>query len=215
MEKWKVIRTIEETGIIAIVRGTKPQEMMRIASALYNGGVKVIEVTCNTPGYLGMIEQLAGEMGEKMIIGAGTVLNAATAQSVIDAGATFALAPDLNPEVIKALHEKNRLIIPGVATPTEMVQAQRLGVELMKLFPAGALGARFLKEVRGPLADIRFIPVGGINLGNIGEFAEAGAVAFGIGGELVNKSLIDSGNYSELTNRAESFIETVRRHKHS
>lgn len=160
MEKWKVIRTIEETGIIAIVRGTKPQEMMRIASALYNGGVKVIEVTCNTPGYLGMIEQLAGEMGEKMIIGAGTVLNAPTAQSVIDAGATFALAPDLNPEVIKALHEKNRLIIPGVATPTEMVQAQRLGVDLMKLFPAGALGARFLKEVRGPLADIRFIPVG-------------------------------------------------------
>ncbi|BCG61586.1 bifunctional 4-hydroxy-2-oxoglutarate aldolase/2-dehydro-3-deoxy-phosphogluconate aldolase [Paenibacillus sp. URB8-2] len=214
MEKWKVIRTIEETGIIAIVRGTKPQEMMRIASALYNGGVKVIEVTCNTPGYLGMIEQLAGEMGEKMIIGAGTVLNAPTAQSVIDAGATFALAPDLNPEVIKALHEKNRLIIPGVATPTEMVQAQRLGVDLMKLFPAGALGARFLKEVRGPLADIRFIPVGGINLTNIGEFAEAGAVAFGIGGELVNKSVIDSGSYDQLTKRAEDFIEAVRRHRH-
>lgn len=210
MDKWKVIRTIEETGVIAIVRGTKPAEILKIASALYDGGVRVIEVTCNTPGYLSMIEELADKMGDRMMIGAGTVMSPAMAQSVMDAGAAFALAPDFNPEVVRALHEKNRLIIPGVATPTEIVQALRLGIDLLKLFPAGALGARYLKEIRGPLGDIRIIPVGGINLGNVKEFVQAGAFAVGIGGELVDKAAVASGDYAVLTERAKAFTGAFR-----
>ncbi|WP_094603676.1 KHG/KDPG aldolase [Sporomusa silvacetica DSM 10669] len=208
MDKWKVINAIEQTGIIAIVRGTKQTEILQIANALYDGGVRVIEVTCNTPGYLDMIEALAAEMGKKMFIGAGTVLNPITAQLVIDAGAQFVLAPDLNPEVIRLMHEKCKLTIPGVATPTEIIQAHRLGVDVVKLFPAGALGVRYLKEIRGPLNGTAIIPVGGINMGNVAEFAQAGAFAVGVGGELIDKNAIAEGNYSVITDKAKNFIGT-------
>ncbi|WP_134683607.1 bifunctional 4-hydroxy-2-oxoglutarate aldolase/2-dehydro-3-deoxy-phosphogluconate aldolase [Brevibacillus migulae] len=207
MDKWKVIHAIKETGVIAIVRGTKPQEAIKIAEALYEGGIRVIEVTCNTPGYLTSIETLATAMGDRMCIGAGTVINPVMAQLVIDAGAIFALAPDLNPDVVQLVHEKKKLMIPGVATPSEMLQAHRLGVDLVKLFPAGALGSRYLREVFGPLNHLDIIPVGGINLDNIQEFAQAGAFAVGVGGELVLKEAIAARNFSALTERARMFIE--------
>ncbi|HZG15691.1 MAG TPA: bifunctional 4-hydroxy-2-oxoglutarate aldolase/2-dehydro-3-deoxy-phosphogluconate aldolase [Candidatus Bathyarchaeia archaeon] len=210
MEKWKVINAIKETGVIAIVRGTKPEEIIKIAEALYEGGIRVIEVTCNTPGYLKSIETLAVAMGDKMCIGAGTVLNPVMAQLVIDAGAIFALAPDLNPQVVELVHEKKKCMIPGVATPSEMIQAHRLGVDVVKLFPAGALGSRYLKEVFGPLHNLDIIPVGGINLTNIEEFARAGAFAVGVGGELVSKEAVTAGRFSDLTERAQIFIEKFR-----
>lgn len=213
VEKWKVINAIEQTGIIAIVRGVKQNEILQIANALYDGGVRVIEVTCNTPGYLNMIEALATEMGKKMFIGAGTVLNAVTAQLVIEAGAQFVLAPDLNHEVIRLVHEKCKLAIPGIATPTEIMQAHRLGVDLVKLFPAGALGVRYLKEIRGPLDGTSIIPVGGVNLANIADFAQAGAFAVGVGGELVDKNAIAEENYAVITDKAKSFIRTFLQQK--
>lgn len=206
MDKWKVMNAIEQTGIIAIVRGTGEKEILQIANALYDGGIRVIEVTCNTPGYLRMIETLAAEMGNKMFIGAGTVLNAITAQLVIDAGAQFVLAPDLNPEVIELMNEKCKLVIPGVATPTEIIQAHRLGVDVVKLFPAGALGVRYLREILGPLNGTSIIPVGGVNLDNVADFAQAGAFAVGVGGELVDKNAIAEGNYSAIKEKAKKFI---------
>ena len=174
---------------------------------MYDGGVRVIEVTCNTPDYLNIIEALADEMGKKMVIGAGTVLNTNMAQLVVDAGAQFGLAPDLNPDVIHLMHEKGKLIIPGVVTPTEFMQAKRLGVDLVKLFPAGALGVRYLKEIQGPFNDISIIPVGGIDLENVTDFLRAGAFAVGIGGDLVDKNSITRGNYSAITEKAKSFIK--------
>ena len=206
MDKIKVIHTIEETGIIAIVRGTKAEYIVDTARALYEGGIRVIEVTCNTPGYLKVIEKLAEALGDQMWIGAGTVLNPIMAELVISAGARFALAPDLNPEVVQILHEKKKLMIPGVSTPSEMTQAHRLGIDLLKLFPAGALGAQYLKEIRGPLHDAQIIPVGGITLGNVKEFAQNGAFAVGIGGELVDKTAIASGRYDDLTRKASAFM---------
>lgn len=215
MDKWNVINAIKETGVIAIVRGTKPEEILQTANALYDGGIRVIEVTCNSPGYLKSISTLSESMGDKMFIGAGTVLNPVMAQLVLDAGAMFALAPDFNTEVIQLVHEKKKLMIPGVANPTEIVQAHRLGVDLIKLFPAGALGPRYLKEILGPLNNADIIPVGGINLMNIQEFTKAGAFAVGVGGDLVDSKAIAEGNFSLLTERAQAFIKEFHKGKNS
>lgn len=213
MEKYNVIQAVKETGIVAIVRGTRPEEAVNIANALYEGGIRAIEVTCNTKGYLGMIEALAETVGDKMYVGAGTVLTPAAAQLVIDAGARFVLAPNLDEEVVRTVHQAGKLMIPGVATPTEIIQAARLGVDVVKLFPAGALGAKYLKDVRGPINNISIMPVGGINVGNIGEFVKAGAFAFGVGGELVDKAAIEAKEYQVLTEKAKTFIATFRQAK--
>ena len=213
MEKYNVIQKVSETGIVAIVRGTKPEEAVNIANALYEGGIRAIEVTCNTKGYLGMIEALNAAVGDRMAIGAGTVLTTAAAQLVIDAGAKFILAPNLDPEVVQVVHQCGKLMIPGVTTPSEIVQAARLGVDIVKLFPAGALGPKYLKDVRGPLNNIAIMPVGGINLNNINEFVKAGAYAFGVGGELVDKAAIEAKEYEVLTEKAKAFITTYRQAK--
>lgn len=213
MEKYDVIRCIEETGIVAILRGTKSEELLRIAGALYDGGIRAIEVTCNTKGYLSMIQTLADELGGKMAIGAGTVLNSVTAQLVIDAGAKFVLAPDFNPDVVQLVHQNQKLVIPGVATASEILSAYRLGVDIVKLFPAGALGARYLKDLRGPLQQAAIMPVGGVTLDNLAEFVQAGAYAFGIGSELVDKQAIAQGRYSVISEKAQAFIAAFRKAK--
>ncbi|WP_166241048.1 bifunctional 4-hydroxy-2-oxoglutarate aldolase/2-dehydro-3-deoxy-phosphogluconate aldolase [Paenibacillus turpanensis] len=206
MDSSSVIQTIQENSVIAIVRGIPLETIARTAEALYAGGIRAIEVTCNTEGYLQCIRELSESWGDKMVVGAGTVLHSAAVQLVLDAGAQFVLAPDLNPEVVSAVHERGKLMIPGVMTATEMLQARRLGVELLKLFPAGALGANYLKEIRGPLNDLPMIPVGGINQSNIAEFARAGAFAVGVGSELVDKAAVAAGNVEALTERAQKLI---------
>ena len=211
MDKWDVVRCIKSTGIVAILRGTQTEELQKIADALYEGGVRAIEVTCNTKGYLGMIETLSNTMKDKMIIGAGTVLSPVTAQLVIDAGAEFVLAPDLNREVVQQVHQNRKFAIPGVTTPSEIMDAYRMGVDVVKLFPAGALGARYLKDLRGPLSNAAIIPVGGINLENLSEFVQAGAFAFGIGSELIDKKAIAGGDFSIITQKAKAYIETFAR----
>ena len=210
MDKFRVLQTIRETGIVAILRSVSEEQALQIASALYEGGVRAIEVTCNTPGYLSIIERLSQTMGEKMAVGAGTVLNPAAAQLVMDAGASFVLAPDVNRKVIQLVHQNQKLAIPGVTTPSEILGAYRLGVDIVKLFPSGALGARYLKELRGPLNQAVIMPVGGINLSNIGDFIQAGAAAFGIGGELIDQQAIAGGNYSLITEKAKRFIEVCK-----
>lgn len=211
MDKDQVLACIKKTGIIAIVRGTKEEEIISLAQALYAGGIKAIEVTCNTPGYLEMIRTLVGTLGDKMTIGAGTVLSPAAAQMVMDAGASFVLAPDLNPAVVQLVHQNQKLAIPGVTTPTEVMSAYRLGVDVVKLFPAGPLGAAYVKNLRGPFHNLAIIAVGGINLANIGGFVEAGAVAFGIGGELIDKQALATGNYAAITEKAQKFMAIVKK----
>ncbi len=211
MDKWDIVRCIKSTGIIAILRGTQNEDLLKIANALYEGGVRAIEVTCNTKGYLGMIETLSETMKDKMIIGAGTVLSPVTAQLVIDAGADFVLAPDLNKEVVQQVHQNRKFAIPGVATPSEIMQAYRMGVDVVKLFPAGALGARYLKDLRGPLNNAAIIPVGGINLENLRDFVQAGAFAFGIGSELIDKKAVAEGDFSIIAQKAKKYIDAFTR----
>lgn len=215
MIKQQVISAIEHTGVIAIVRGSAPEDILPLARALYAGGVRVIEVTCNTRGYLQSIAALSAELGDKMWIGAGTVINPIMAQLVLDAGANFVLAPDFNPEVVRLVHEKRKLMIPAVATPSEILQACRLGVDLLKLFPANGLGLDYLKELQGPLDNLAIIPVGGITLDNMPDFCQAGAFALGIGSELIKKELVVAGEWDQLSQRAALFIQCFQTHKRS
>lgn len=213
MIKHRVIHAIEQTGLIAIVRGIDPESVLPLAEALYAGGVEVIEVTCNSTRYLESITALKTKMGDKMKVGAGTVINPVMAQLVIDAGADFVLSPDFNPDVISMVHEKQRLMIPAVMTPSEILQACRLGVDLLKLFPANSLGIDYLKEIQGPLDNLALIPVGGITLENTASFARAGAFAVGVGSALTNKQWVNDGEWEIITRQAEAFIRAFRDNK--
>ncbi|AUO64921.1 MULTISPECIES: bifunctional 4-hydroxy-2-oxoglutarate aldolase/2-dehydro-3-deoxy-phosphogluconate aldolase [Citrobacter] len=213
MIKHRVIHAIEQTGLIAIVRGIDPESVLPLAEALYAGGVEVIEVTCNSTRYLESITALKTKMGDKMKVGAGTVINPVMAQLVIDAGADFVLSPDFNPDVISMVHEKQRLMIPAVMTPSEILQACRLGVDLLKLFPANSLGIDYLKEIQGPLDNLALIPVGGITLENTASFARAGAFAVGVGSALTNKQWVNDGEWEKITRQAEAFIRAFRDNK--
>ncbi|OWF80242.1 bifunctional 4-hydroxy-2-oxoglutarate aldolase/2-dehydro-3-deoxy-phosphogluconate aldolase [Yersinia alsatica] len=213
MIKQKVIQAIEDTGIIAIARHITPEQVLPLAQALYDGGIRVIEVTCNTSGFLQCIEMLSAEFSNKMYVGAGTVLNPIMAQLVLNAGANFVLAPDFNPEVVQIVHEHQRLMIPAVVTPSEMMQACRMGIDLLKLFPANALGIDYIKEVRGPLDNLALIAVGGVTLANTADFAKVGAFAVGVGSELINKQMITDGNWQGLTELANNFVTTFRQGK--
>ena len=214
MIKHRVIHAIEQTGLIAIVRGIEPESVLPLAEALYAGGVEVIEVTCNSTRYLESITALKTKMGDKMKVGAGTVINPVMAQLVIDAGADFVLSPDFNPDVVSMVHEKQRLMIPAVMTPSEILQACRLGVDLLKLFPANSLGIDYLKEIQGPLDNLALIPVGGITLENTASFAQAGAFAVGVGSALTNKQWVKDGEWGKITRQAEAFIRAFRNNKH-
>ena len=204
------MQLIRETGIVAIVRGTGIDSLLKVAESLREGGVRVIEVTLNTPGAIEMIGKLVREYGDEMLIGAGTVLDPETARSVVLAGAKFVLGPTLNLEVSKLCKRYNTVYVPGVFTPTEIMTAWEAGAHVVKIFPAGSVGPRYIKELRGPLPQVEMMPVGGVTLDNAAEFIKAGAVALGIGGELVDRKAVEAGRFDLLTEKARQFIDAVQ-----
>ena len=170
--------------IVAILRGCEPQRVPDIVSALAEGGVKLLEITLNSPGALELIRRVSETMGDRLLVGAGTVLTAAEAEMAIDAGARFILSPTLDFETIGVTKELGAVSIPGAFTATEVLAAWRSGADIVKVFPA-SVGASYIRDLRGPLPQIRLMPTGGVNLTNIRDFRAAGAVAYGIGSALV------------------------------
>ncbi|WP_073589664.1 bifunctional 4-hydroxy-2-oxoglutarate aldolase/2-dehydro-3-deoxy-phosphogluconate aldolase [Anaerocolumna xylanovorans] len=205
MKDIEALQTIEKYGIVAIVRGTEINQMKRIAAALYEGGVRVIEVTFNTEKAESLLKELTDEFSDRMLIGAGTILDSESARTAILAGAKFILSPSLNPEVLKICQRYSILAVPGVMTPTEAVQAWELGARMIKIFPAVNLGPSYVKQILGPLNQLNIMVVGGINENNLGAFLENGASCAGIGGDLVNKQEIEEGKYEELVQKAVRF----------
>jgi 2-dehydro-3-deoxyphosphogluconate aldolase / (4S)-4-hydroxy-2-oxoglutarate aldolase len=200
---------ILQNKIVAIVRGIEPSDVIKIAHALLAGGVNTMEVTLNSSGALSVITQLTKEMKNKMLIGAGTVLNATMANEAIDAGACFIISPIVDEETIKATKKRGAVSIPGAYTPTEIYKAFSMGGEIIKVFPASS-NVNYIKEVRAPLPQIPLMPTGGITLHNIQEFKKAGAVAFGIGGSLVDaKQIITEEYLQKITGTAKQFIQLV------
>ena len=203
-----VLQQILENKIVAIVRGAEASSVLKIAEALYAGGVKVIEVTMNSPRPLAVIEEVANRLGDRMIVGAGTVLDPETAREAILAGAKFILSPTVNLETIKISKTYGVVNIPGAYTATEIVQAYQYGGDIIKVFPATS--PAYIKDLLGPLSHIPLLPTGGVNLENINEFKKAGAVGFGIGSALVDtKKEVTPEYLTELTQQAWKFVQAI------
>ncbi len=195
--------------IVAILRGIQADDVLKIAGALCDGGVKIIEVTLNSPNALLAIEQLNSAYGNQLLVGAGTVLDISDAKAAIGAGAKFLISPNVDIAVIKAAKDAGILSIPGAFTPTEIVTAHNNGADIVKVFPAP--DAAYIKNILAPLNHIKLMPTGGINLTNIKSFKDAGATAFGIGSSLVNnQSIIDETYLQQLTIKAGNFIAAIR-----
>ena len=202
---------ITDHKIIAIVRGAAPAEVLKIARALYEGGIRVLEITLNSPDALSAIEEVSGRMGKEMLVGAGTVMDARSAKKAIAAGASFVLSPTLDKGTIRATKKHGAVSLPGAFTATEILAAYHYGGDIIKVFPASSVGPKYFKELRGPLPYIPLMPTGGIHAGNIREYREAGVVAFGVGGALVDVSKGMTEEYlREVTEKARVLVEAVR-----
>jgi 2-dehydro-3-deoxyphosphogluconate aldolase / (4S)-4-hydroxy-2-oxoglutarate aldolase len=205
---------IKETGIVAVIRGASKENIIPIANALKSGGVTALEITLETPGVLSTIEKLSAELGDEVIVGAGTVLDPESARAAIMAGAKFVFSPTTNIETIKMTKRYGVLSIPGALTPTEILTAYENGADLIKVFPANVFGAKYLKDVHGPLPQIPLMPTGGVNLENLGDFVRAGAVAAGIGSNLVNtKREINEQYLVELEQTARAYSQAFKEAK--
>lgn len=204
-----VLSQILEHKIIAIIRGVQPADVLQLAAAMYAGGIRLLEVTMNSIEPLAVIKEVSTKMGDKMIIGAGTVLNAATAREAAAAGARFILSPILEPSVIKAAKELGMVSIPGAYTATEVYAAYQQGADIIKVFPATS--AAYIKDISVPLPPMHLLPTGGITLENIKDFQKAGAAGFGIGSALVNaKTIITPAYLQQLTEKSQQFVRAIQ-----
>jgi len=204
------LQQIMDNKIVSIIRGAAPEDTVKIANALKEGGVKLIEITLNSPNALKSIELISQEMGAEMVVGAGTVLDPESARAALLAGAKFILSPTVNIETIKMTKRYGAVSIPGAFTPTEILTAFENGGDIIKVFPA-SIGANYIKDIRGPLNHIPLLPTGGVNVENIAEFKKAGAVGFGIGSSLVDtKQEITEDYLKELTKKAQAYVAAIK-----
>jgi len=211
MDKSLTINQLREHGALGIVRVQKAENLLQIAEALQGGGLNCVEITMTTPGALRAIEEAVGKLGDEVLMGAGTILDAATARQAILAGAQFLVTPTVEPDVIEMAHRYGIVVIAGAMTPSEILTAWEAGADMVKVFPAGILGPEYIKAVRGPLPQIPLVPTGGITAGNAGEFIKAGAAIVCAGGWLVDKKAVAEGRYEVLTERARQLVETVEK----
>lgn len=205
-----ILNCIAQTGIVSIIRGIDEAYIGDTVKALYNGGIRNVEITFDTPGAVRMIENVKNLFGEKMLVGAGTVLDAETARTAILSGADFILSPSLSAGVIEMCSRYGKLAVPGVLTPTEIITAWQLGAQLVKIFPARAFGSAYIKDIKAPLKQIEIMAVGGINIANAAEFIKSGAMSVGVGSELVNRKIVYEGNYDLITKNSIQFVESIK-----
>lgn len=204
----EIVSEILEHKIVAILRGMPPGQIIPVANALYDGGIRILEITLNSPAALPLIEELSNVFKHRMVIGAGTVLSVKDATDAIAAGAAFLISPGLDAAVIRTTRAAGCVSIPGAYTPTEILMAYNSGADIVKIFPVP--DAVYIKNILAPLNHIRLMPTGGIDAGNIKSFAAAGAVAFGIGSALVNsKATIDVDYLASLTIKARQLVTAL------
>jgi 2-dehydro-3-deoxyphosphogluconate aldolase/(4S)-4-hydroxy-2-oxoglutarate aldolase len=205
-----ILNDLKKEKIMAMIRGLPPAKTDQTVDALAKGGIRFIEVTTNTEGAYALVSRWRKEYGNDLFIGVGTVLDVSMAKQAIDAGAQFLVSPNLDTEVIEYGIGHQIDVYPGVMTPTEIVKASKAGARAVKVFPMGSLGgASYLREIRAPLDHIPMIASGSVGLHNIREVIAAGAFAVGMGGNLVNKQLIEAGNYAAITKLARECVDAI------
>jgi 2-dehydro-3-deoxyphosphogluconate aldolase / (4S)-4-hydroxy-2-oxoglutarate aldolase len=206
-----LLQEIINSGVVAVIRGAKSDSIIPIAESLLAGGVKAIEITAETPGALQLIEKVSVVLGDKVIAGAGTVLDPETARIAIMHGAKFIFSPTINIETIKMTKRYGVISVPGAMTPTEILSGYENGADIIKVFPANILGPNYLKDVHGPLPQIPLMPTGGIDIENTASYIRAGAVAVGVGSTLVNtKEEMTDAYFNNLREKAIRFVEQVQ-----
>ena len=204
-----VIEQIQQLGVVAVIRMKDAAKLRAVVDAIAAGGVRAIEVTMTVPGAVELIRTLARSLPANILHGAGTVTDAGTARAVIDAGARSVVSPVFRRDVIAACHERDIAAAPGCFTPTEILDAHDCGADVIKIFPATALGPQFIKDVRAPLPQVKLMPTGGVSLDNAGDWIRAGAIAVGVGSALLDAKAIDEGRYDVLTNNARRIVASV------
>lgn len=202
-----LLSLLQKEKLIAIIRGIPKGSGGRTAEALAAGGVSFLEITLNTEGALQMIDEVKGKFGSRLRVGAGTVLNLEMAKEAVRSGAEYIISPNLDEAVLAYGLEHGVDVWPGTLTPSEIVRAYQLGARAVKVFPIGSLGVRYIKDLRAPLSHIPMIATGGVNLDNIREVLGYGAVAVGLGGNLVNNSLIAKGDFEQITKTAQVYFQ--------
>jgi len=210
MPKPNDLDRILNCGIVAVLRAASGEHIADVAEALLAGGIEAIEVTFSVPRAVHVLEQVADRLGDKIVLGAGTVLDPETARAAILAGAGFIVAPTLNLEVIRLCKRYSKAIMPGALTPTEILTAWEAGADIVKVFPSDLTGPGYLKAIRRPLPQIRLMPTGGVNLQTTADFIKAGACAVGIGSELADPQAIANRQFDKLTALARQFVDIVR-----
>jgi 2-dehydro-3-deoxyphosphogluconate aldolase / (4S)-4-hydroxy-2-oxoglutarate aldolase len=214
MTKAEVLGRIREVGLLPVLRASSVEEALALAAAIEAGGVTVLEVTMTVPGAVEVIRRLVAEAGDRLLIGAGTVLDAEKARECMDAGAQFIVSPALNVNTIECCNRAGVAVFPGALTPTEILTAWQAGADVVKVFPASAVGgAKYLKAIKAPLPQIELVPTGGVSLATAHEFLEAGAFALGVGGELVDAGAIRAGRPEVVTENARKYVEIVRKQR--
>ena len=209
MTRSEVVKRIEASGVVAVVRLTDPGVGEQVARALMAGGVAAIEITMTVPRAVDLIATLVAAI-PSALIGAGTVTDAETARAVIDAGAKFVVSPVYRPRVVEACHERGVAAMPGCFSPTEILAAWEQGADVIKIFPATSLGPSFIKDLRGPFPSIKVMPTGGVSQQNAADWIRAGALAIGVGSALVDSKAVEARRFDDITGKAKAFVDAVR-----
>jgi 2-dehydro-3-deoxyphosphogluconate aldolase / (4S)-4-hydroxy-2-oxoglutarate aldolase len=205
-----ILSRILRCGIVAVVRAEKGDQLVEVAEALLAGGVEAIEVTFTVPAAHRVIERVAERLGDRIILGAGTVLDSETARIAFLSGAHYIVAPNVNVEVIRLCRRYSKPVMPGALTPTEVLTAWEAGADVVKIFPSELTGPKYLKALHGPLPHVRLMPTGGVTLETAADYLKAGACALGVGSSLVDPKAVATGQFQKIEALAREFVQIVR-----
>ncbi|MGE5487889.1 MAG: bifunctional 4-hydroxy-2-oxoglutarate aldolase/2-dehydro-3-deoxy-phosphogluconate aldolase [bacterium] len=210
MTKEQTLSSIQGVGIVPVVRASSAEAAIAAVQAIYNGGIRAAEITMTVPNAIRVLERIADAFGDRIVLGAGTVLDAQTARSCILAGAEFIVSPSLKLETIETSRRYSKAVIPGALTPTEVVTAWEAGADIVKIFPCGNVGgAKYIKALKAPLPQIELMPTGGVNLETAGDFLKAGACAVAVGAELVDAKAVKEGRLDVIEEKARQYLAVV------
>ena len=210
MTRTDQLNRVLHSRIVAVMRTPSGDALLDVAEALLAGGVDVMEVTFTVPGAVRVLEQVADRLADRVLLGAGTVLDPETARAALLAGAQFVVSPSLNVDVIRLCHRYDKLVMPGALTPTEVVTAWEAGADIVKIFPADLGGPAYLKALHGPLPQVRLMPTGGVDLDTAESFLRAGACALGVGGSLVSAKAVKARDLGQIESLARKFVALVQ-----
>lgn len=204
MSRANIVHKIISDGAVAVIRMQDSRKLIEVARAIQKGGISLIEITMTTPNALTIIERATQELGDEVVVGVGSVLDAETARMAIYAGARYVVSPILKREIVETAHRYDLPAMPGAFTPTEILQAHEYGADIVKIFPADVGGMAFFKAIKAPMPHVKLMPTGGVTLTNAGEWLKAGACAVGVGSALLDNQAIADENYDVLTQNAKT-----------